>query len=257
MGPKRSLDWPFSYTFASFFGTPKPVFMNRSTWPHLEIRRQTPKDGFLRLSASQPRLYGPPTGCHPAMEATSYKLQIGDSAPAFKDLPGVDGKSYGLNTFKDRKVLVVFWHCNHCPYAQAYEGRLNQVCKDYTPKGVGFVAINSNDAVEYPEDSFDNMKARARTNGLVFPYVYDEPQEVALAYGAVCTPHVLVFDPARRLQYQGRVDGLKDDPTKGNGADLRNALDDLLAGRPVRTPTTRAFGCSVKWKESTLTQLRR
>lgn len=181
------------------------------------------------------------------MEASSYKLQLGDAAPAFPPLPGVDGKTYNLDTFKDRRLLTVFWHCNHCPYAAAFEGRLNDVAREYSTQGVGFVAINSNDPNEYPEDSFENMKRRAREKNLVFPYVFDATQEVAEAYGAACTPHVLVLDPERRLRYQGRVDGEKDRPEAGKGADLRNALDDLLAGRNVRTPLTRAFGCGIKW----------
>lgn len=181
------------------------------------------------------------------MEATTYKLRLGDPAPDFKGLKGVDGKPYGLDSFSDKKILTIFWHCNHCPYAQAFEGRLNEVTKEYTPKGVGFLAINSNDANEYPEDSFPRMVERAKAEGLVFPYVFDESQDVAEAYGAVCTPHLFVFDGERRLRYQGRADPYKDDAKKGNASELRAALDDLLAGKPVRTPETKAFGCSVKW----------
>lgn len=181
------------------------------------------------------------------MQASSYKLPPGAAAPDFRDLAGVDGKTYSLSTFKDQKALVVFWHCNHCPYARAFEDRLNQAAKDYMPKGVGFVAISSNDADEYPEDSFPNMVLRAKEGGLVFPYVFDETQRVAEAYGAVCTPHVFVFDGDRKLAYQGRVDGEKDHPLKGKAIDVRNALDDVLAGRAVKTPVTMAFGCGVKW----------
>lgn len=181
------------------------------------------------------------------MQAATYQLPLGAPAPNFQDLPGVDGKRYSLSDFKDKTALVVFWHCNHCPYAQAFEDRLNQVTKDYAPRGVGFAAINSNDAKEYPEDSFENMQKRAKAKGLAFAYVYDESQRVAEAYGAVCTPHVFVFDRSRKLVYQGRVDGEKDNPKKGNAGDLRNALEDILAGRPVRTPTTWAFGCGIKW----------
>ena len=191
------------------------------------------------------------------MEATSYKLQLGDPAPPFSNLPGADGKTYSLDSFKDKKAFLVFWHCNHCPYAQAFEGRLNQVAKDYSAKGVGFVAINSNDPVQYPEDSFEAMKKWAAEKGLVFPYVFDETQRVAEAYGAVCTPHLLLFDASRKLCYQGRVDGEQHNPAKGNAADIRNALDDVLAGRAVRTPITRAFGCGIKWKESHFVKLNR
>lgn len=181
------------------------------------------------------------------MEATVYQMQLGDAAPNFENLPGVDGKPYSLSSFQDEKALVVFWHCNHCPYAQAFEDRLNQVTKDYASRSVGFIAINSNDPNEYPEDSFENMTQHAKAKGLVFPYVFDETQLVAEAYSAVCTPHLFLFDPNRRLVYQGRVDGDQHNPAKGNAQDLRNALEDVLADRTVRNPITRAFGCSIKW----------
>lgn len=181
------------------------------------------------------------------MQASAYKLRGGEAAPDFRDLPGVDGRSYSLDSFRDAKALVVVWHCNHCPYAQAFEGRFVQVAKDYQPKGVGFVAINSNWAQDYPEDSFEKMKERALAHGYPFPYVYDATQRVAEAYGAVCTPHVLVFDGGRKLVYQGRFDAQRHDAKKGNAQELRDALDDVLAGRPVRNPETAAFGCGVKW----------
>jgi peroxiredoxin len=184
------------------------------------------------------------------MQASSYKLPLGAQAPLFRALPGVDGQSYDLGTFADQQALVIVWHCNHCPYAQAYEQRFIDAAKDYQPRGVGFLAINSNWAPDYPEDSFDKMQERARAHAYPFPYVYDESQEVAEAYGAVCTPHVFVFDRDRRLAYQGRFDGSKDDPAKGRAQELRDALDDLLGGRPVRNPQTTAFGCSVKWGPS-------
>lgn len=184
------------------------------------------------------------------MQATAYKLQPGDAAPVFQPLPATDGRTYSLDSFRDKKALVIFWHCNHCPYANAFEDRLNQVAKDYTPKGAGFLAINSNDVHDYAEDSFPKMKERAKAKGYVFPYAFDESQDVARAYGAVCTPHVLVFDEKRRLAYQGRPDGFKDDPAKGNAQELRDALDDLLAPRKVRTPTTLAFGCGIKWSKT-------
>ncbi len=190
------------------------------------------------------------------MQATAYKMQIGQPAPAFSPLKGVDGKTYNLDAFKDHKAVVVFWHCNHCPYSNAFEDRLNQVAAEYGGKGVGFLAINSNDASEYPEDSFEHMVSRARAKALVFPYVYDESQQVAETFGAVCTPHLFVFGPDRKLAYQGRVDGEKDDPKKGNASDLRNALDDVLGGRAVRTSVTMAFGCSIKWNQQHFVRLR-
>ena len=113
-------------------------------------------------------------------------------------------------------------------------------------KGVQFVAINSNDDKTYQEDSYENMVIRAEKKGFNFPYLRDEEQSVAEAYGAVCTPHVFVFDAERMLRYQGRIDDSKD-PKMVTSHDLRNALDDLTAGKDVRTPRTRPFGCSIKW----------
>lgn len=181
------------------------------------------------------------------MLAEKYKLQPGQQAPDFKNLPGVDGARHSLDDFADAKALVVVFSCNHCPYVKAYEDRMQQVHADYQGQGVAMVAINSNDAQEYPEDSFEEMQARAEEKGFTFAYVFDETQDVARAYGAQCTPHVLLFDADRKLAYQGRFDGEKDDPEAGGAKDVRRALDAVLAGQPVPEPTTRAFGCSIKW----------
>lgn len=189
--------------------------------------------------------------------AEDYKLKMGDRAPPFKALRGVDGKTYTLESFRDKKALTIVWYCNHCPYAQAYRDRFNQLAKDYGPKGVAFLAINSNDPVEYPDDDFDHMVKHVKEYGLVFPYVFDETQSVAEAYGAVCTPHMFVFDAQRKLQYQGRFDGDQHNPQAGNAREARAALDALLAGSPVKDPTTRAFGCSIKWKQEHFVKLRR
>jgi len=188
--------------------------------------------------------------------ADDYKLKLGDPAPAFKGLKGVDGKTYSLDSFKASRLLTMVWYCNHCPYAQAYRERMNDVAKDYLGKGVGFVAINSNDAQEYPEDAFEPMVRHAKQYGLVLPYVFDETQQVAEAYGAVCTPHVLVFDHQRLLRYQGRFDGEQQDPKQGRSKELRAALDLLLAGQTVKEPITRAFGCSIKWNAQHFVRLR-
>jgi peroxiredoxin len=145
-------------------------------------------------------------------QVDSYKLQLGDPAPKFSNLPGVDGKTYSLDSFKDKKALVIVWYCNHCPYAQAYRDRFNDVAKDYMAKGVAFVAINSNDATQYPEDAFEPMKMHAKQHGLVFHYLFDESQAVAEAYGAMCTPHVLAFDQQGSAEPQA---GTRKGPSRG------------------------------------------
>jgi peroxiredoxin len=180
------------------------------------------------------------------MIAQSYKLGAGAPAPDFRDLPGVDGRRHSLADFRDKPVLVVMFSCNHCPYVQAFEDRMVAVQRDYAARGVQLVAINSNDEAAYPNDSFAHMVERAQAKGFNFPYLRDAGQQVAEAYGAVCTPHALVFDRARRLRYQGRIEDGRD-PAETKRRDLRDALEDLLAGREVRVPETPAFGCSIKW----------
>jgi peroxiredoxin len=175
-------------------------------------------------------------------------LELGAKAPDFK-LPGVDGKELGLADFKDAKALCVIFSCNHCPYVQAYEGRMMELQKEYGPKGLQLVAINSNDAQGYPEDSFDNMKKRAKELGFNFPYLRDESQETAKAFGAQRTPHIFLFDAARKLAYLGRIDDNYKDPSAVKSRELKDAVEDILAGRPVRLPETFAVGCSIKWKE--------
>jgi len=182
------------------------------------------------------------------MIAQQYTLRDGAPAPPFA-LPGVDGRTHRLEDFQGKAVLVVVFSCNHCPYVQAFEARMVAVQRDYAARGVQLVAINSNDEHDYPDDSFDHMVQRAKEQGYNFPYLRDADQRVASAYGAVCTPHVLAFDRERKLRYQGRIEDGRDakDTTR---RDLREALDDLLAGKPVRVPETPAFGCSVKWSRS-------
>jgi len=183
------------------------------------------------------------------------KLVTGDAAPDF-DLPGVDDKNHTLASFADSKVLMVVFTCNHCPTAQAYEARLNQLVTDYADKGLALVAISPNDplAVRLDElgysdlgDSLEDMKVRAKEAEFKFPYLYDgEDQKVSLSYGAMATPHVFIFDSARKLRYQGRID----DSESGDAiesADARNAIDAVLAGEKVAVEKTRVFGCSTKW----------
>ena len=183
-------------------------------------------------------------------------LEIDAPAPEL-DLPGVDGKTYRLGDFADARVLVVIFTCNHCPTAQAYEQRIIQLHTDYRDKGIALVAISPNDplAVRLDElgytdigDSLDDMKRHAKRRGFKFPYLYDgETQRVSTAFGALATPHVFIFDEQRCLRYNGRIDDSDIKPPKTH--DARNAIDDLLAGRPVAVPKTRVFGCSTKWAD--------
>jgi len=179
--------------------------------------------------------------------AHSHGMPLGTPAPPFR-LPGVDGKTYALASFDDARVLVVVFTCNHCPYAKAAEERLVELQRDYASRGVRLCAINSNDAVAYPGDSFDAMKARAADRGFPFPYLWDETQEVARAYDAACTPDIFVFDAERHLAYNGRLDDSWQDPARVTRHDLRDALDRVLEGRPVDFDVVPSMGCSIKWK---------
>lgn len=175
------------------------------------------------------------------------KPEIGQRAPDF-DLPGVDGKDHALSSFKDKKVVVVMFTCNHCPYVQAYEDRLISIQRDYADKGVQLAAINSNAAAGYPEDGFDNMVKRARQKGYNFPYLRDETQRVAHAYGAEYTPEVFVLNSKFAVRYIGRVDDNWQHPDKVKTHDLRGAIDAVLAHKKVENPVTHAIGCTIKWK---------
>jgi peroxiredoxin len=183
-------------------------------------------------------------------------LDIGEAAADF-ELPGVDGKTYRLADFADAKVLVVIFTCNHCPTAQAYEDRMIQLHADYKDRSVAVVAVSPNDpkAVRLDElgytdlgDSFEDMKIRAKDKGFEFPYLYDgETQKMSAAYGVLATPHVFIFDAERKLRYVGRIDDSDVRTVKSH--DARNAIDALLADKPVPVAKTRVFGCSTKWSD--------
>ena len=173
-------------------------------------------------------------------------LPLGSRAPDFENLLGTDGVRYSLASFADKPLLVVIFSCDHCPYVVDYETRMVEIQREYATRGVQLVAINSNDAESYPEDSYDEMVERAKERRFNFVYARDEDQKVVEAYGAVCTPHVFLFDADRVLRYRGRIDDSRD-PSRVKSPDLKNALDDLLSGVPVRAPDTRPFGCSIKW----------
>jgi peroxiredoxin len=177
----------------------------------------------------------------------SFQLKSGDPAPPFA-LPGTDGRTWKLSDFGDHKLLVVSFWCNHCPYVLAWEGRMIDLGRSYGPKGVGFVLINANDAAAYPNDSFEAMVARARDRQYPFPYLRDEGQEVAHAYGALVTPHPMLFDRERRLLFQGRIDDSHDHPERVREHYLQRALDQALGGKPVRPSELPVVGCTVKWR---------
>ena len=185
-------------------------------------------------------------------------LAIGSKAPDF-NLPCIDGRNYTLKSFKDAKVLVIAFICNHCPTSQAYEERLIQLTRDYADKGVKLVAINPNNpaSLRYDElgwsdvgDSFEDMKVRAREKHFNFPYLYDGKTEaVSKQYGPVATPHVFIFDKNRILRYNGRVDDMENPRKAPHSSDARNAIDALLNNREVPVAVTKVFGCSIKWLE--------
>jgi peroxiredoxin len=202
------------------------------------------------------------TLCGFAFASVDHKtLAIGESAPDFS-LPGIDGKTYTLQSFKNAKVLVIVFMCNHCPTSQAYEDRMVKITSDYAAKGVSVVAINPNnpaglrlDELGYSDlgDSFEEMKIRAKNMKFNFPYLYDGETEVtANKYGPVATPHIFIFDKDRKLRYNGRIDDMENPAKTPHSLDARNAIDAILAGKEIAVPVTKTFGCSIKWAEKSV-----
>lgn len=175
------------------------------------------------------------------------KLKIGSVLPDFS-LPSVDGKIYSPSLLKEKNVLVIIFSCNHCPYVQAYEDRVKLIQEEYELNGVQIVAVSSNDAEKYPEDSFEQMKLRSQGKKFNFPYLYDEDQSVAKAFDATHTPEVFVFDENRKLSYHGKIDDNWQEPDKVNNRYLNDALDEILEGNEVSVPETYSIGCTIKWK---------
>jgi peroxiredoxin len=170
-------------------------------------------------------------------------LELGQPGPEFR-LPDTAGDQHGPG----EEVTAVVFTCNHCPYALAWHERILEAARDYADRGVRFLLVNPNDAERYPRDSFEAMKRRVESDGgWAAPYLRDESQEVARAYGAVATPHVFVLDRERRLRYRGAPDADHRDPGQG-AAWLRSALDAVLEGRETHPAETDPVGCSVKWK---------
>jgi peroxiredoxin len=179
----------------------------------------------------------------------SREITRGTACPDFR-LRSVDGKIYAREDFRDRPVLVVLFICNHCPYVQAVEDRIVALAREYGPKGVQLVGICSNDPTDYPDDRPERLLARWREKGYGFPYLVDESQDVARAFGAVCTPDIYVFDRARRLAYHGRIDDDWKEPAKVKRRELAAALEALLAGKTPAAEQLHSIGCSIKWKRA-------
>lgn len=183
-------------------------------------------------------------------DTESKMLPLGTKAPDFTLIDAVTNKPVSLKDVRGEKGTVVIFICNHCPFVKHVSEELVRVCNDYRVIGFGFVAINSNDAIKYPEDSPARMWDTARKEGYPFPYLFDETQEVAKAYDAACTPDFYLFDEELELVYRGQLDNSR--PGNGipvNGRDLREALDNLLNNNPQRKNQKPSMGCNIKWKD--------
>jgi peroxiredoxin len=179
----------------------------------------------------------------PGCAQEQKKLKIGDPAPTWSGIIGVDGAKHSLADYKKAKLIALVFTCNHCPVAVAYQDRLIALQKDYKAKGVQVVAVNVNNIAE---DKLDKMKERAKQKGFNFPYLYDPTQKMGHDYGATCTPHVFLLDKDRKLAYTGRIDD-NQNPKRVKKQDLRAALDALLAGEKPPVAVTTQFGCTIKW----------
>ncbi|MFD2673058.1 thioredoxin family protein [Marinicrinis sediminis] len=179
----------------------------------------------------------------------SNMLPLGTLAPSFKLLNPVEGVSQSLQELKSDKGTVIIFMCNHCPFVKHVMDELVNLAAEYQQKGIAFIAINANDAEQYPDDSPAHMKELAHAMAFSFPYLYDETQEVAKAYEAACTPDFFLFDGDLRLVYRGQLD----DSRPGSeipvtGQDLRKAMDQVLSGEPVFEDQKPSLGCNIKWK---------
>ena len=183
----------------------------------------------------------------------SDTLHIGSPAPPFSGLPGTDGVPHSLSEFSSSQAVIIVFSCNHCPYVQAYEERMILFQTSYGPRGVQLIAINSNDAKNYPEDTFEEMVKRARERKFNFPYLRDEDQAVAEAYGATHTPEFFLFAAGEggsgfRLCYRGKMDDNYQNPSAVKERYLQDAVDAILSGTPIQVPETHSIGCTIKWK---------
>jgi thiol-disulfide isomerase/thioredoxin len=183
------------------------------------------------------------------MATTSKDLTLGELAPRFSLPDVIGGKTLTLDEIAGSDSVLVMFLCRHCPYVRHVEPELARLGRDYAAKAIKLVGISANDAGNYPDDAPPSLAAQARAAGFGFPYLYDETQATARAYGAACTPEFFLFDRERRLTYHGRLDG----SSPGNrialtGSELRCAIDAVLSGRPAPQPQHNAIGCGIKWK---------
>ena len=170
------------------------------------------------------------------------------SAASFR-LPGVDAKTYSLESFSDKNVLVIIFMCNHCPYVKAVLQRLIALQAETAHQGVQLIGINSNDVDRYPDDSMENMQKITKEKGINFPYLLDVSQEMAKTYDAVCTPDIYVYGTERKLLYRGRIDDNWEHEEKVTQRNLKEAVDCIVAGKKVPDKQISSIGCSIKWKQ--------
>lgn len=185
-----------------------------------------------------------------AIAQGGYK--VGDKAIDFK-LKNIDGKAVSLADYDAAKGFIVVFTCNHCPFAIKYEDRINSLAKKYQTNGYPVIAINPNDSVQYPADSYAAMQVRAKEKGFIFPYLLDDTQAIAKAYGATKTPHVFVLQKEKGelvVKYIGAIDDNTDDATAVKTKYVEQAVDELKAGKAVTTTSTKAIGCGIKWKKA-------
>ena len=176
-----------------------------------------------------------------------FTLPLGSKAPNFS-LKGTDGKLHSLNDFKKAKGIVIFFTCNHCPYVKASDEVTRATADKYAKQGIAFIGINSNSVNTVPEDSFEEMIHRHKEHRFPWLYLHDPTQEVAIAYGALRTPHFYIFNNKNELVYTGRAVDSPRDSSKITVNDLENALEEFVKGKPITTPLTNPIGCNVKWE---------
>lgn len=182
-------------------------------------------------------------------DSTSFKFPIGAALPSF-ELPSVDGSRIGSEYFKGAKASLVAFVCNHCPYVKGSENMLIAAVRRYQGEGLKTIAISSNDAAQYPEDSFEKMKEKASALSLPYPYLYDETQQVARSFDAACTPEFYLFDSRMSLVYHGTINDSPRDPSKVTQQYLSRAIEAVLEGKVPEPQFVNPLGCSIKWKQS-------